>query len=83
MVNNRYGQVNLSHELSTICRGVYPRQKIEKTGIGGRKTVGKKMSVFTINFLTYQPGGLGPMEFLQVPPGIYKSPHIKTILSKV
>ena len=23
--------------------------------------------VFTINFLTYQPGGLVPMEFLQVP----------------
>jgi hypothetical protein len=26
-----------------ICRGVYPQQKIEKTGIGGRKTGGKKM----------------------------------------
>jgi hypothetical protein len=25
-------------------------------------------TVFTINFLTYQPGGLVPMEFLQVPP---------------
>ena len=24
-------------------------------------------AVFTINFLTYQPGGLVPMEFLQVP----------------
>ena len=33
-------------------------------------------TVFTINFSTYQPGGLVPMEFLQVP-------HIKTILSKV
>jgi len=33
-------------------------------------------AVFTINFLTYQPGGLVPMEFLQVP-------HIKTIFSKV
>jgi hypothetical protein len=25
-------------------------------------------TVFTINFLTYQPGGLVPMVFLQVPP---------------
>jgi hypothetical protein len=33
-------------------------------------------SVFTINFLTYQPGGLVPMEFLQVP-------HIKKKNSKV
>jgi hypothetical protein len=31
------------------------------------------ISVFTINFLTYQPGGLVPMEFLQVSPGINKS----------
>ena len=29
-------------QLSIICRGVYPQQKIEKTGIGGRKTGGKK-----------------------------------------
>jgi hypothetical protein len=34
-------------------------------------------------YLKNQPGGLVPMELLQVPPGIYKSPHIKTILSKV
>jgi hypothetical protein len=26
------------------------------------------ITVFTLNFLTYQPGGLVPMEFLQVPP---------------
>jgi hypothetical protein len=32
------------------------------------------VSVFTINFLTYHPGRLVPMEFLQVPSGIYKSP---------
>jgi hypothetical protein len=25
-----------------MCRGVYPQQKIEKTGIGRRKTGGKK-----------------------------------------
>ena len=31
-------------------------------------------AVFTLNFLTYQPGGLVPMEFLQVPPLKFTSP---------
>jgi hypothetical protein len=52
-----------------ICRGVYPQQKIEKTGIGGRKTGGKKMYDKESRERKF-------MEFLQVP-------HIKTILSKV
>jgi hypothetical protein len=38
-------------------------------------------AVFTINFLTYQPGGLVPMEFLQVPPGIKKQISSNLMLS--
>jgi hypothetical protein len=36
--------------------------------IYSKQRQGQRISVFTLNFLTYQPGGLVPMEFLQVPP---------------
>ena len=35
--------------------------------IGPLNVIINLITVFTINFLTYQPGGLVPMEFLQVP----------------
>ena len=50
-----------------ICMYVYVKVKEDMFGSVCN-------AVFTINFLCYQPGGLVPMEFLQVPPGIYKSP---------